>query len=1059
MNIYSPGSLSSFYVVGGTVRRDASCYIQRQADCDLFNSLMMGKYCYVLTPRQMGKSSLMIHTAARLREKGAEVVVLDLTGAGQNLTVEQWYGGLLLQMGQQLNLDDELLEFWQSHSILSPLQRFTTAIRKVVLPRYRGRLVIFVDELDAVRSLSFSTDEFFAGIREFYNHRTQDEELERLAFCLLGVATPSDLIRDTRTTPFNIGRRIELHDFTEDEAMLLAVGLNRDENTNIRLLRRIIYWTDGHPYLTQRLCKTIAAKEDVNDEADVDRVCKELFLSARARERDSNLLFVREQILRSDADVTALLELYSRVHSQTQSRPVYDDETNPLFSVLQLSGITNVEHGALVVRNRIYRSAFDEAWVKMNMPDAERRRQRAAFKRGVIGASVIAIFISSIIVGIALYAFHQSNRAKTQEAANRKLLYAAKMNLAGQAWDNANMAQLHELIESQTPHPGQEDLRGFEWHFYKRMLNVDRATLQHTGQVLSIAFSPDGKLLATSSQDNSISIWDMSTRHPISKLSGHTRAVYKVAFSPDGHRLASAGWDSVVRIWDVTTNQGLMTLDGHTDRVCGLAFSPDGLKLATGSWDKQIKLWDTRSGKELIKLVGHANWVWSLEFSPDGKKLVSASEDRTVRLWDLETGKEEKLFAGHGASVYYAAFSPDGLSLASAGYSGEVKIWEPKTGLEISSLKGHTFSVNSVAFSQDGKTLATGGVDRFIRIWDVASGKELYQLKGHSDEIRLLAFSPDGRTLASACDDFTVKIWDIPNDLSSEALRHTEDHVDSSCISSDGKILATANETEIFFWDVTTKRMLSKIATGAMIYDICFSPNGAQLAVAQRDSTITIWNTLSRQKTGIMTGHRDLVVTISFSPDGKRIASGSRDHQIKIWDFAGKMEVATLTGHQRRVNSVAFSTDGKFLAAGSDDYKVKIWDAITLREIATLGNHTNEVWTVAFSPGGKILATGSYDRTVRIWDWKKGLVIHTLKGHSAGVKALVFSPDGKRLATGSEDRTIKLWDVENGLELTTLNGHTAKVMSLAFSPDGLTLASTGRDYTARLWRAEKTQLK
>src|ERR1044071_6656891 len=229
---------SGFYVTGGTLRRDAPSYVARRADEDLYGGLREGRFCYVLTSRQMGKSSLMVRTAARLRESGAAVAVLDLTGIGQNLTAEQWYDGLLGRIGQQLDLEDELEDFWLDNERLGPLQRWMRAVREVVLEKYKGRVCIFIDEIDAVRSLPFSTDEFFAGIREFYNRRTEDSELSRLAFCLLGVASPSDLIRDTRTTPFNIGRRIELHDFTEAEAASLARGLRRGEREGAELLKR-----------------------------------------------------------------------------------------------------------------------------------------------------------------------------------------------------------------------------------------------------------------------------------------------------------------------------------------------------------------------------------------------------------------------------------------------------------------------------------------------------------------------------------------------------------------------------------------------------------------------------------------------------------------------------------------------------------------------------------------------------------------------------------------------------------------------------------------------------
>jgi TolB-like protein/Tfp pilus assembly protein PilF len=382
-----------FYITGGTLRHDSPSYVERQADKDIFQGLLKSEFCYVLTSRQMGKSSLMVRTANRLRERRVSVVVLDLTAIGLNLTPEQWYNGLISRLGRQLSLEDEVEDFWRANERLSPVQCFFSALRDAVLPRRPGPLVIFVDEIDTVRSLPFSTDEFFAAIRECYNRRTEDAEFSRLTFCLLGVATPSDLIRDARTTPFNIGTRIELTDFAPDEAKPLALGLlyrgvgssehesvTMDQHTQLstlnpqHLLDRILYWTNGHPYLTQRLCRALVESAwkgavpaaELEPARCIDELCEQLFLSSRAREQDDNLLFVRERFLRSEAELTALFNLYERIRNRQRVR---DDEANELINHLRLTGITRLQKGCLVVRNRIYHRVFDQGWIRTNRPE------------------------------------------------------------------------------------------------------------------------------------------------------------------------------------------------------------------------------------------------------------------------------------------------------------------------------------------------------------------------------------------------------------------------------------------------------------------------------------------------------------------------------------------------------------------------------------------------------------------------------------------------------------------------------------------------------------------
>jgi TolB-like protein/Flp pilus assembly protein TadD len=373
----------------GAMSPDSPWYVKRRADDDLLDGLLHGDFCYVLTSRQMGKSSLMARTAKHLRAAGVNVIVLDLQGIGTNVSMEQWYCGLVDYMGKLLRLEDEVDDFWRDQERLNPVQRLRAVLRELLLPTLAeraakrsssaggpaalgARLVIFVDEIDVVRSLPFPTDDFFAAINELYNRRAEDPMFQRLAFCLLGVATPSELMRDTRRTPFNIGRRIELADFAASNAQPLAVGWQdgpaaalRSPGCHEALLARIFYWTNGHPYLTQRLARVVGSNPQLQEPAQLDAICDQLFFGGRAREEEDNLLFVRDRILRTDQDLRAVLKLYNRIWEGAE---VKDDETNRLIDTLRLAGIVRRQGEVLTVRNRIYHRVFDGDWVAANLP-------------------------------------------------------------------------------------------------------------------------------------------------------------------------------------------------------------------------------------------------------------------------------------------------------------------------------------------------------------------------------------------------------------------------------------------------------------------------------------------------------------------------------------------------------------------------------------------------------------------------------------------------------------------------------------------------------------------
>ena len=440
------------------------------------------------------------------------------------------------------------------------------------------------------------------------------------------------------------------------------------------------------------------------------------------------------------------------------------------------------------------------------------------------------------------------------------------------------------------------------------------------------ALSRDGTLLALGGARD-IYLWDLRTGQFLRQLAGHRYEVYNVAFSPDGKILASGSRDETLRLWDVATGSELRQLSRSWSAVYSVAFSPDGKILASGSYCT-LRLWDVATGSELRPLSGgHGHWVSSVAFSPDGKILASGSWDKTVRLWDVATGSELRQLSGHGKDVYSVAFSPDGKILASGSRDNTVRLWDVATGSELRQLSGPESEENSVAFSPDGKILASGSWDDTVRMWDVATGRTLRQLSGHKSKVERVAFSPDSKILASGSNDRIVRLWDVATGRELRQLSVHGHWVSSVAFSPDGKILASGSwDDTVRLWDVATGRALRQLSGHEnSVNSVAFSPDGKILASGSFDSTVRLWDVATGSELRQLSGHGSSVNSVAFSPDGKILASGSWDKTVRLWDVATGRELRQLSGHGQDVYSVAFSPDGKILASWSWDGTVRLW--------------------------------------------------------------------------------------------------------------------------------------